>query len=323
MSLRWIGLLSALTPGSRPRFGVVLRIFFISTFVGNFVPSVAADMYRAYALARHDVRLSESAASVLMDRVLGVLSMVLVGAAALLAARDLVAQPGIVAGSRSHPQRARPPPRCLQRAHRRGGHQACERPCRWRPCIVIAVAMTDAVRRYSPHRGRSCASCSCPSSSNHPCPPAWCLGAPSHGLRWACTSCSSRSSCCNAAADYDPGIGDGAVCVRASVRPGPVRRRRPSSPCPSCSCARHRRQPAWRPALRVWKPSRENGHMRGLAALLAASTMLLCWICWNGSAMALSGDLRAGDCPRAAARFRPVRPDRARAGLPVVSSATA
>ena len=86
MAMRWIDLLVALTPGSRPRFASVLRIFFVSSFVSNFVPSVAADMYRAYALARHDVHLAESTASVLMDRVLGVLSMVILGASALLVA---------------------------------------------------------------------------------------------------------------------------------------------------------------------------------------------------------------------------------------------
>lgn len=98
MALRWIDLLGALTPGSRPRFPLVLRIFFVSSFVSNFVPGVAADMYRAYALSRHDVRLSESTASVLMDRVLGVLSMVLVGAVALFAARDTGIDRAIVVG---------------------------------------------------------------------------------------------------------------------------------------------------------------------------------------------------------------------------------
>ena len=98
MAFRWIDLLSALTPGSRPPFPVVLRIFFVSSFVSNFVPSVAADMYRAYALARHDVHLAESTASVLMDRVLGVLSMAIVGAAALIVAVRVVEQRGLVAG---------------------------------------------------------------------------------------------------------------------------------------------------------------------------------------------------------------------------------
>ena len=98
MALRWIDLLSALTPGSRPPFPAVLRIFFISSFVSNFVPSVAADMYRAYALARHDVRLAESTASVLMDRALGVLSMAVVGAVALPFAVDVVDRSGLLIG---------------------------------------------------------------------------------------------------------------------------------------------------------------------------------------------------------------------------------
>ena len=96
MALRWIDLLVALTPGSRPPFGRVLRIFFVSSFVSNFVPSVAADMYRAYALARCDVHLAESTASVLMDRMLGVLSMVIVGACALPFARDLGVAHGLI-----------------------------------------------------------------------------------------------------------------------------------------------------------------------------------------------------------------------------------
>jgi glycosyltransferase 2 family protein len=98
MALRWIDLLSAVTPGSRPRFPIVLRIFFVSSFVSNFVPSVAADMYRAYALSRYDVHLAESTASVLIDRLLGVLSMVIVGLAALPFAREIASDRGLVLG---------------------------------------------------------------------------------------------------------------------------------------------------------------------------------------------------------------------------------
>jgi uncharacterized protein (TIRG00374 family) len=83
MAWRWMDLLCALTPGSRPSFGIVLRTFFVSTFVGSFLPSIGGDAYRAYSLSRHDVRLSESAASVLMDRVLGVLAIAFVGASAV------------------------------------------------------------------------------------------------------------------------------------------------------------------------------------------------------------------------------------------------
>jgi glycosyltransferase 2 family protein len=92
MALRWIDLLVALAPGSRPPLGAVLRVFFTSSFVSNFVPSVASDLYRAYALSRYDVHLAESTASVLMDRALGVLSVAIVGAAALPFARNIAAR---------------------------------------------------------------------------------------------------------------------------------------------------------------------------------------------------------------------------------------
>jgi uncharacterized protein (TIRG00374 family) len=83
MAMRWIDLMVALAPGSRPPLGVVLRVFFTSSFVSNFIPSVGADLYRAYELSRYDVHLAESTASVLMDRALGVLSVVIVAAIAL------------------------------------------------------------------------------------------------------------------------------------------------------------------------------------------------------------------------------------------------
>ena len=54
MAMRWMVLLCALAPGSRPAFGAVLRVFFVSTFVGNFLPSVGGDVYRAYSLSRHE-----------------------------------------------------------------------------------------------------------------------------------------------------------------------------------------------------------------------------------------------------------------------------
>ena len=92
---RWVVLLEALTPGSRPPLGAVMRIFFVSSFVGNFLPSIGGDVYRAYQLARLGVRSAEAAASVLMDRVVGVLSMVVVAAIALYFLRDLEL-PGVV-----------------------------------------------------------------------------------------------------------------------------------------------------------------------------------------------------------------------------------
>jgi len=151
MAMRWIDLLVALAPGSRPRLGAVLRVFFVSSFVSNFVPSVASDMYRAYALSRYNVHLAESTASVLMDRALGVLSVVVVGALALPFAheiavrRELIATlalifavcavAGAVVFSESAAVRVRSTARLIPIA-------AVQR---------AADALTDAVRRYATH----------------------------------------------------------------------------------------------------------------------------------------------------------------------------
>lgn len=151
MALRWIDLLVALTPGSRPPFSRVLRIFFVSSFVSNFVPSVAADMYRAYALARHDVHLAESTASVLMDRVLGVLSMVIVGACALPFAGSLGIQRGLIVSL------AVAFAACAGAAAIVFSERAAlflVRMMDWVPIAAIhriTAALTEAVRRYSRH----------------------------------------------------------------------------------------------------------------------------------------------------------------------------
>lgn len=151
MAYRWMVLLRALTPGSRPPFAAVLRIFFVSTFVGTFLPSVGGDVYRAYSLSRLRVSGVESAASVLMDRVLGVLSIVLVGIGALLAARTIIRIPGLwiilVLGSAG----------CLaaalavysERVATRGRALVARLP--HHHARRLGMGLIDAVRRYSSH----------------------------------------------------------------------------------------------------------------------------------------------------------------------------
>ena len=96
MAYRWMVLLCALSPGTRPPFGAVLRIFFVSTFVGSFLPSLAGDVYRAYSLSQLQVSGVESAASVIMDRALGVVSMVIVALVSLAFGFELSAVPGVL-----------------------------------------------------------------------------------------------------------------------------------------------------------------------------------------------------------------------------------
>jgi uncharacterized protein (TIRG00374 family) len=150
---RWIELLVALSPGSRPPFSTVLRIFFVSTFVGSFLPSVGGDVYRAYSLSRCDVRLSESAASVLMDRVLGVLSMVILSAVALAAA------PEVPRDSWAGVSLATAGAGCLVAAvvvfsSRAAAtiHDAASR-LPWPRLRRVTSTLTDAIRRYAHHHG--------------------------------------------------------------------------------------------------------------------------------------------------------------------------
>ena len=98
MAYRWVVLLCIITPGARPPFASIMRIFFVSTFVGTFLPaSVGGDAVRAYSLAKLDVAGGEAVASVFMDRMLGVASILLMALVGLILARDLAGNATILA----------------------------------------------------------------------------------------------------------------------------------------------------------------------------------------------------------------------------------
>lgn len=88
MAYRWIALLCTIEPADRPPLKALLRVFFVSTFVGTFLPaSVGGDAARAFSLSRLNVAPGTAVASVLMDRLLGVVSILLVGVVGLVATR--------------------------------------------------------------------------------------------------------------------------------------------------------------------------------------------------------------------------------------------
>ena len=151
MAYRWMVLLCALSPGTRPPFGAVLRIFFVSTFVGSFLPTLAGDVYRAYSLARLHVSGVEAAASVIMDRALGVLSMLLVAMVALAFARDLVRMPGVL------PTIVVAAVGCLAGAAALYSERVASLAVRTttllpgRRARALATGLVDAVRRYARH----------------------------------------------------------------------------------------------------------------------------------------------------------------------------
>src|SRR5205814_8489355 len=90
MAYRWLVLLCTVEPEVRPPLAAIMRIFFVSTFVGTFLPaSVGADAVRAYSISRDRVAGADAVASVFMDRMLGVASLLIMGAVGVALARDL------------------------------------------------------------------------------------------------------------------------------------------------------------------------------------------------------------------------------------------
>jgi glycosyltransferase 2 family protein len=95
MAWRWLALLAPVPAESRPSLHRVMRIFFVSTFMGTFLPaSVGGDLVRAYALSAERVPMPLSIASVAMDRALGVMSILLLGVLSVSMAPDR-APPGV------------------------------------------------------------------------------------------------------------------------------------------------------------------------------------------------------------------------------------
>lgn len=99
MAYRWLLLLRPYPSTRHASFFSLLRIFFVSTFVGTFLPAgVGSDAVRAAAMKRLQVPLADAVASVFMDRVLGVLSVLLMAAIGLSLARELPAREWVLAG---------------------------------------------------------------------------------------------------------------------------------------------------------------------------------------------------------------------------------
>ena len=84
MIFRWVLLLRASRVAISP--AEAARIFLVSSFVGSFLPAgVGGDMARAYGLWRATSDTAEALASVAIDRVLGIVALVTMGAIGLAA----------------------------------------------------------------------------------------------------------------------------------------------------------------------------------------------------------------------------------------------
>jgi len=84
MAYRWLLLLRS--SGVAIGAWTALRVFLVSSFVGSFMPAgLGADAARAYSVASKTTQGSEAVASVAVDRVLGLVAIVVLGAAGLAA----------------------------------------------------------------------------------------------------------------------------------------------------------------------------------------------------------------------------------------------
>ena len=80
---RWILLLRA--GGQQVPAGPAARVYLVSSFLGGFLPAgVGADVVRAYAWTQRTSQPGEAVASVAVDRLLGLLSLVVMGLFGLL-----------------------------------------------------------------------------------------------------------------------------------------------------------------------------------------------------------------------------------------------
>jgi uncharacterized protein (TIRG00374 family) len=88
MAYRWIVLLCPIEPSMRPPLSAVIRVFFVSSFAGTFLPtSIGSDVVRAFGLSQLRVAPGPAVASVLMDRLLGVVSILIMGIVGLMLAQ--------------------------------------------------------------------------------------------------------------------------------------------------------------------------------------------------------------------------------------------
>jgi uncharacterized protein (TIRG00374 family) len=99
MAYRSIALLTPILRAERPPIRALLRVFFVSTYLGTFLPgSVGGDAVRTIALNRLDVPAADAFASVFVDRFLGILSNLVMAVAGLILARELASDPLVLAG---------------------------------------------------------------------------------------------------------------------------------------------------------------------------------------------------------------------------------
>jgi uncharacterized protein (TIRG00374 family) len=96
MALRWRLLLSA--KGIDAPLGWLTRTYFVALFAGQFLPAaIGGDAVRAVELGRRTHDAPEAVASVLIDRLVGLVSLVVLAIAAVVIGGGSARRPGVIA----------------------------------------------------------------------------------------------------------------------------------------------------------------------------------------------------------------------------------
>src|SRR5262245_24378671 len=94
MAQRWLALCAPIA--RKPPTIEMLRIFFVSTFLGTFlVQSVGSDAVRTWSLARTGTSAAQALASVLLDRMLGVVSILVSAVIGVALAPYVLREPAV------------------------------------------------------------------------------------------------------------------------------------------------------------------------------------------------------------------------------------
>jgi uncharacterized protein (TIRG00374 family) len=158
MAARWLWLLGPFTRrpggGHTVGLGTVLHVFFVSTFVGTFLPaSVGLDAVRATAMTRAGVPMADAVGSIFMDRVLGILSLLIMAVAGLWLARELPARDAVLAALALTALGCAAVAAAVFSTRVAAFLAALVRRLPWPRAQRIAAAVLEAVQRYAAHHG--------------------------------------------------------------------------------------------------------------------------------------------------------------------------
>lgn len=158
MAARWLWLLGPFTRrlegGHTVGLGTVLHVFFVSTFVGTFLPaSIGMDAVRATAMTRVGVPMADAVGSVFMDRVLGILSLLVMAAAGLWLGRELPARGAVLAALALTALGCAVVAAAVFSTRVATRLTALLRRLPWPRVHRIGTAVLEAVQRYAAHHG--------------------------------------------------------------------------------------------------------------------------------------------------------------------------